>query len=338
MAGAAARTACTFTRAMRRRTAHRSTSCSCSRKAPKRSMRRRPRCARASSCSAASRSCWSPRTTAWLLARGLAPLGALRRDLARIDEGRLGTRLPLEGQPTELAGPVKTLNELLARLEAAFARERQFTADVSHELRTPLAGLRTLLEVTQKAPSPADHAQALAIVVQMCALVENLLMLARVDAGQVEVRRAPVAAAHARRRVLEAARKRRGRARDRAAQHGPRRLRRHHRSREAARGGRKSAVERGRVHRDRRLGRDLGAARARCSTSPTAARRSRPSTSRRSSTGCGAPTTPARRPASTAGSASRSHGRLLRRSASPSAPRPMPTAACGSGSRRAPRS
>ena len=130
--------------------------------------------------------------TAWLLARGLAPLGALHRDLARIDEGHLDTRLPVAGQPTELAGPVKTLNELLARLEAAFARERQFTADVSHELRTPLAGLRTLLEVTQKAPSPADHAQALEIVVQMCALVENLLMLARVDAGQVEVTSTPV--------------------------------------------------------------------------------------------------------------------------------------------------
>lgn len=131
--------------------------------------------------------------TAWLLARGLSPLAALRRDLALIDEGKLGTRLPIAGQPAELAGPVKTLNELLARLEAAFARERQFTADVSHELRTPLAGLRTLLEVTLKAPSPTDHAQALEIVVQMCALVENLLMLARVDAGQVEVTRTPVA-------------------------------------------------------------------------------------------------------------------------------------------------
>jgi signal transduction histidine kinase len=131
--------------------------------------------------------------TAWLLARGLAPLDALRRNLARIDEGRLDTRLPLAGQPAELVGPVKTLNELLARLEGAFARERQFTSDVSHELRTPLAGLRTLLEVTQKAPSPADHAQALAIVLQMCALVENLLMLARVDAGQLEVSRDRVA-------------------------------------------------------------------------------------------------------------------------------------------------
>lgn len=131
--------------------------------------------------------------TAWLLARGLAPLAALRRDLAKIDAGRLATRLPVDGQPSELAAPVRTLNDLLARLEAAFSREREFTSDVSHELRTPLAGLRTLLEVSRKAPSPADIEQALAITLQMCALVENLLMLARVDAGQLAVSEEPVA-------------------------------------------------------------------------------------------------------------------------------------------------
>jgi signal transduction histidine kinase len=78
---------------------------------------------------------------------------------------------------------------LLARVQAGVARERQFTADVSHELRTPLAGLRTLLEVSARSPRPEDTQAALAIVLQMCAVVENLLMLARVDAGQVEVAR-----------------------------------------------------------------------------------------------------------------------------------------------------
>ncbi|MBV8762419.1 MAG: HAMP domain-containing histidine kinase [Deltaproteobacteria bacterium] len=131
--------------------------------------------------------------TAWLLARGLAPLAALRRDLANIDAGRLATRLPVDGQPSELAAPVRTLNDLLARLESAFSREREFTSDVSHELRTPLAGLRTLLEVSRKAPTPTDIEQALAITLQMCALVENLLMLARVDAGQLAVAKEPVA-------------------------------------------------------------------------------------------------------------------------------------------------
>jgi signal transduction histidine kinase len=131
--------------------------------------------------------------TAWFLARELRPLRALSTTLAGIDEKHLAVRLPVDGQPAELAVPVRTLNALLERLDASFARERQFTANVSHELRTPLAGLRTLLEVTARAPRPDDHAAALAIVVQMCAVVDSFLMLARLDAGQIEVVREPVA-------------------------------------------------------------------------------------------------------------------------------------------------
>jgi signal transduction histidine kinase len=127
--------------------------------------------------------------TAWSLARALRPLGALTHALAEIDHTQLAIRLPLEGQPDEIALAVRTLNDLLARLEASFARERQFTANVSHELRTPLAGLRTLLEVSARAPAPADHATALAIVVEMCGVVENLLLLARLDGGQLAVAR-----------------------------------------------------------------------------------------------------------------------------------------------------
>jgi signal transduction histidine kinase len=82
---------------------------------------------------------------------------------------------------------------LMRRVQAGVARERRFTTDVSHELRTPLAGLRTLLEVSARSPRPEDTHAALAIVIQMCALVENLLMLARVDAGQVHVERDRVA-------------------------------------------------------------------------------------------------------------------------------------------------
>jgi signal transduction histidine kinase len=127
--------------------------------------------------------------TAWSLARALRPLGALTAALADIDDTQLAIRLPLAGQPAELALPVRTLNDLLARLEASFARERQFTANVSHELRTPLAGLRTLLEVSARAPMPDDHAAALAIVIEMCGVVENLLLLARLDGGQLAVAR-----------------------------------------------------------------------------------------------------------------------------------------------------
>jgi signal transduction histidine kinase len=82
---------------------------------------------------------------------------------------------------------------LMRRVQAGVARERRFTADVSHELRTPLAGLRTLLEVSARSPRPEDTQAALAIVLQMCGLVENLLTLARVDAGQIQITREPVA-------------------------------------------------------------------------------------------------------------------------------------------------
>jgi two-component system OmpR family sensor kinase len=131
--------------------------------------------------------------TAWTLARQLRPLRALAAALTRIDDRHLAIRLPVDGQPAELAAPVRTLNDLLERLAASFAREREFTANVSHELRTPLAGLRTLLEVSARAPRPDDLAAALVIVVQMCQTVENLLMLARVDAGQIEIVRGRVA-------------------------------------------------------------------------------------------------------------------------------------------------
>jgi signal transduction histidine kinase len=133
--------------------------------------------------------------TAWSLARGLRPLTELSATLARVDDRNLAVRLPDSQHPAELAAPVRVLNELLARLAESFARERQFTANVSHELRTPLAGLRTLLEVTARAPTPADHATALAIVLQMCTLVESLLMLARLDAGQLELDQEPIALA-----------------------------------------------------------------------------------------------------------------------------------------------
>ena len=80
----------------------------------------------------------------------------------------------------------------MARLGESFARERRFTADVSHELRTPLAALRTTLEVasSKDRDAPAYRAaiiEASALVGQMQVLVQNLLMLARLDARQVEV-------------------------------------------------------------------------------------------------------------------------------------------------------
>jgi signal transduction histidine kinase len=126
----------------------------------------------------------------WVTGSALRPLADLGTVIARIDDRSLTTRLSVDGQPAELVVPVRKLNDLLARLETSFARERQFTADVSHELRTPLAGLRTVLEVTALADrDTAEYKRALAdahtIVLQLGALVDNLLTLARLDAGQL---------------------------------------------------------------------------------------------------------------------------------------------------------
>jgi heavy metal sensor kinase len=124
--------------------------------------------------------------------RGLAPLGALSSRLEEIDGARLDLRLPEEDLPEELRPVMRTLNQLLSRLEEAFGRERQFSADVSHELRTPLAGLRSILEVSAMRERSAPEyqraiSQALEVVQQMHGLVESLLLLARLEARQAAV-------------------------------------------------------------------------------------------------------------------------------------------------------
>ena len=96
--------------------------------------------------------------------------------------------------PTELVPIVDRLNALLARLAEAFARERAFTADVAHELRTPLAGILATLQVARSRPRDSAAYEfsidkSLAILTNMQSLIENLLLLARADGGQLAVRK-----------------------------------------------------------------------------------------------------------------------------------------------------
>jgi signal transduction histidine kinase len=122
----------------------------------------------------------------------LTPLRRLADEIAAIHEEELGVRLNGSTVPPELLPVVEKLNQLLARLEGAFVREKSFTSDVSHELRTPLAGLRSTLEVCRSRPrQPAEYEAALddcaAITDRMEGLVQSLLLLARSDAGQLPV-------------------------------------------------------------------------------------------------------------------------------------------------------
>jgi signal transduction histidine kinase len=132
-----------------------------------------------------------------VLGRGLSPLRRLGSEIAAFQENDLTARFSAGAMPSEIAPVVERLNDLLGRLAAAFQRERAFAADVAHELRTPVAGLRTTIEVALASEgSIAEYREALCdaleITLQMQSLVQNLLMLARIEAGHVQVHPEPV--------------------------------------------------------------------------------------------------------------------------------------------------
>lgn len=134
---------------------------------------------------------------AWVVRRGLSPLNALADRIHAIGATDLSERIDMCQAPREITPVLVRLNELLDHVQAVIARERTFTADVAHELRTPLAGLRTALEVSCSRPrGPQEYEQmirkCLKAVCGMHAMVENLLMVARVDANQLQPQYEPV--------------------------------------------------------------------------------------------------------------------------------------------------
>lgn len=117
---------------------------------------------------------------------GLRPLRRLEAELTTIGEDTLSARLSTQAAPRELRPLVTNTNELLARLEAAFERERAFIANAAHELRTPLTALRTAVEVTLRQPrQPGQYVQSLTEQLtqlqNLQSLVEKLLLLARLE-------------------------------------------------------------------------------------------------------------------------------------------------------------
>lgn len=125
-----------------------------------------------------------------VLRRGLVSVQRLGMQAARIDAASLADRFPAGDLPVELQPIAERLNDLLARLETSFERERRYSADLAHELRTPIAELRNLAECSLKWPAARDAAadqDTLAIALQMETLVTRLLSLARGERGQLAV-------------------------------------------------------------------------------------------------------------------------------------------------------
>ena len=143
-----------------------------------------------------------PGLVGWGVRGGLAPLARLGESVAAVDSASLATRFPAEPLPDERRPIATRLNELLARLESAFARERRFTATAAHELHTPLAELRALADVNLTTPATeTERAEswrdALATTLRMESLALRLLELARAEDPARALHREPVALATA---------------------------------------------------------------------------------------------------------------------------------------------
>jgi two-component system OmpR family sensor kinase len=135
-------------------------------------------------------------TGGWFLARkSLEPVMVMSEQALRIGAENLDQRLSIANPGDELGKLAGAFNDLLSRLNAAFAVQRQFMADASHELRTPISVLRTTAAVTlgKSQREEDDYRSALTIVDEqsrrLTRIVEDMFRLARADSGQLTLQK-----------------------------------------------------------------------------------------------------------------------------------------------------
>jgi len=126
-----------------------------------------------------------------MASRVLKPVERIRQTAQEIGESDLSRRIEVDSED-ELGRLASTLNQMIGRLETAFSRQRQFTADASHELRTPLAIVQAESTLAlRKKRTQEDYRKSLELISQetahMSAIVGKLLYLARTDAGKDQV-------------------------------------------------------------------------------------------------------------------------------------------------------
>jgi heavy metal sensor kinase len=127
----------------------------------------------------------------FLAAKAMAPVDRMTRTAGAIGGAAdLSQRVPVPRQGDEIGRLALTFNQMLARLQQAFATQRQFLADASHELRSPLTAIRANVETLRRGGEveATERDETLRIVERevdrMGRLVDDLLSLARADAGQ----------------------------------------------------------------------------------------------------------------------------------------------------------
>ncbi|HWQ12923.1 MAG TPA: ATP-binding protein [Roseiflexaceae bacterium] len=123
----------------------------------------------------------------WFLAnRALTPIDQITRTARRISAENLSGRIGLQGPDDEIGRLARTFDSMLARLEAAFVRQQQFTADASHELRTPLTAVIGQIDVALEWPGTLESYRRTLRAVReqverLTRLTNDLLLLARAD-------------------------------------------------------------------------------------------------------------------------------------------------------------
>jgi heavy metal sensor kinase len=129
--------------------------------------------------------------------KALQPVAALAAQARRINDRNLDTRLPVPNTADEISDLSRTLNQMLERIDKAFASVRAFTGNASHELRTPISLMRTEIDIALYRPRDAEEYRETLVrlneeAVRMTNLVENLLSLARADGGAEAMSLAPI--------------------------------------------------------------------------------------------------------------------------------------------------
>jgi signal transduction histidine kinase len=125
----------------------------------------------------------------WLITgRALAPVAVMTRRVRELSSTTLDARVPVPPTDDEIALLARTMNDMLARLEHASVKQRQFVSDASHELRSPVASIRAQLETALRYPDDVDWPGVARIVLaeddRLDHLVGNLLAMARYEEGR----------------------------------------------------------------------------------------------------------------------------------------------------------
>jgi signal transduction histidine kinase len=128
----------------------------------------------------------------WVAQQGLAPIEAIRQAAARITVYNLDQRLPVPPADDEIAGLIGVLNATFERLQSSFEQSVRFSAKASHHLKTPISVLRAGIEEILTDPSTPEKEQGRAEALlhqvhQLTSIAENLLLLARADAGRIDL-------------------------------------------------------------------------------------------------------------------------------------------------------